>query len=266
MIFQLAKSRTKIAEHSVSNQPQRHDEWSSAMFSGLCRVFDSYGDDEDQDRVGFSVWPALLRRIAEHWDHTSRNQRHELSSATLGTPIHSLAYVRPEDDASIEGSIWCTQGTEAAEEFSKGRLLLAAFGGIFVSPRQPLEASDSVIKPFSKCFEQALSDLHSFDEYLEPDEVQPPQVLINEVERLLHRIYDEAELPVEIYADPEGDVILSFSISPRDLVFVHCDIDGTAYCMVKISGERSNMSYGKIAELPDPFIMNALRVFSDSIN
>ena len=60
-------------------------------------------------------------------------------------------------------------------------------------------------------------------------------------------------------------MILSFSISPRDLVFVHCDIDGTVYCMVKISGKRSNKSYGKIAELPDLFIMNALREFSDSI-
>lgn len=259
---ELVKQSDKYEGLWDSTSQNRTQEWSSAMFGSLYRVFDRYDDDEDHTSVGISVSPALHSLITEHWIHSSQPEGHPLMSAMIGFLGPSFVSMKTEDCTNIDG--WILSTNESTEKISKGLLLLPAIVGIPFSVKHLLKALDSVVTPFSQCLNQALSDLHTMDEYLEDDELLPPDALISNVERLLNQIYEEVELPVEIYPDPEGDVILSFSISPKDLVFIHCDIDGSAYCMVKISGERSNKSYNTIADLPDSFIMNALREFANS--
>ena len=89
---------------------------------------------------------------------------------------------------------------------------------------------------------------------------------MTEVAAFLRRLYELTELPVTIEAMPEGDVVLSISPNRYDMLFMHCDTDGSVYCLVKLNNERSTRTYQTLASLPDAFIERALGSISERVD
>lgn len=110
--------------------------------------------------------------------------------------------------------------------------------------------------------ETALDTLRNIEDQYEPCDIRPPEELVAEVTAFLRRLYELTELPVTIEAMPEGDIVLSISPNRYDMLFMHCDTDGSAYCMVKLNNERSTRTYQTLASLPDASIERALRGIS----
>lgn len=105
--------------------------------------------------------------------------------------------------------------------------------------------------------------LRTIQEELDEDDIPPTFQLAKDVTGLIQRLRDATHLPIDISGMPEGDITLNISAkSGPDMVFIHCDADGTVYCMVKIRNERERRSYPSITSLPNIFIRRALEQLS----
>ncbi len=111
-----------------------------------------------------------------------------------------------------------------------------------------------------KHLSNALSQLHNIDEQFEPDDIRPTQSLLKNVESLIYRLFDVSDLPFDVLATPEGDVIVSCSTQLDNMLFLECAPKGNVYCMVKIDGERTRQSYLDISKIPDSYIANSVKL------
>ena len=97
---------------------------------------------------------------------------------------------------------------------------------------------------------------------MDADDVSPSVELVTQVEGFVRRIFGIVDLPVDIHPMPEGDITVNISPNGLDMVFVHCDADDSAFCMVKWKNQRTTRSYDTLAALPDVYVSNVLRILS----
>ena len=124
--------------------------------------------------------------------------------------------------------------------------------------------SISPVPELSDQCSRALSTLQNIEEDLDEGDVHPSYRLIADVESLVLRLYEEMDIPLDVEAMPEGDIILNICPKRRDMIFIHCDADGSAYCMVKLKNNREERTYESIGSLPDQRIKSALKELSNS--
>ncbi len=112
----------------------------------------------------------------------------------------------------------------------------------------------------AKALTDALSMLERVDEDQEPEDTPPPDGLVKNVESLIRRLYGETELPTDVLGMPEGDIVLCTTKPDRkyDMVYIHCDVNGTASCLDFFDGKRTYEHYESIDLVPDQFVTEAL--------
>lgn len=147
-------------------------------------------------------------------------------------------------------------------------------GGLYIAHRVWIEGSsilletdlpetNTALHQSDRC-KAAIESLKNIEEDLEENDVSPPDRLVAEVEALLLRLFHQMDLPVYVHAMPEGDIVVNISPNRRDLVFIHCDANGSAYCMTKVNNKRSTRKYRSTSLLPDNFVNEVLHRFSES--
>lgn len=104
----------------------------------------------------------------------------------------------------------------------------------------------------------ALESLKCIEDDLEEGDIPPSTELISGVEGLIRRLYEKTDVKIEIEAMPEGDIVLDISRTRTELIFLHCDADGSAYCATKFRGERATKNYKSIDQIPDEFFLHTL--------
>ena len=111
----------------------------------------------------------------------------------------------------------------------------------------------------------ALDTLHNIEEQFEEGDIRPPDELVVKVKALVHRLYMSMDRPVPmtIEAMPEGDITLNISPNRYDILFMHCDTDGSVYCMAKLNNKRTTHTYNALESLPNEFIEGVLRRISE---
>lgn len=108
----------------------------------------------------------------------------------------------------------------------------------------------------------ALEALKCIEDDLEEGDIPPSTELISGVEGLIRRLYEKTDIKIEIEAMPEGDIVLDISPTRTDMIFLHCDADGSAYCATKSQNERATKTYKSIDQIPDEFFLRTLHRFS----
>ena len=116
----------------------------------------------------------------------------------------------------------------------------------------------------NKHLHAALSRLANIDEQLERGDVPPTPLLFSNVEGLIKKVYQIMDLPMDVFATPEGDITLSLSTQPDNLIFFDCHPDGSVYCMIKIDGERTRRTFPDITQLPESFITTGLTTIQNA--
>ena len=118
----------------------------------------------------------------------------------------------------------------------------------------------------NKHLTNALATIRNIEDQFESGDVQPPQALITSVEHLIRRMYEIMNLPLDIFSMPEGDITISVCSKDRcDMVFFHCDTNGTVYCAVDIGEQNLECTYDDIDLLPDSFVIDGVNgLFSEN--
>ncbi|MXX94979.1 MAG: hypothetical protein F4039_07785 [Gammaproteobacteria bacterium] len=116
--------------------------------------------------------------------------------------------------------------------------------------------TDIELKPLISSARWAIRNI---DEQCESGDIPPTQTLKSNVENLIHRLYEYVALPMDVEAMPEGDITINISNDQYDIVFFHCDSNGTVYCSVDIGGKSDEQSYNDITRLPDKFIISGMK-------
>ena len=119
-------------------------------------------------------------------------------------------------------------------------------------------AKSSALSESSGELANALEALKSIEDDLDDDDIPPSDELISNVEALVRRLCEKTNTQIEIEAMPEGDIVLGISPTRTELIFLHCDADGSAYCATKFRGERATKTYKSIDQIPDEFFLRTL--------
>ncbi|MYC24512.1 MAG: hypothetical protein F4X56_01170 [Gammaproteobacteria bacterium] len=116
-----------------------------------------------------------------------------------------------------------------------------------------LSLSDSV---YEENLASALSELGEIITEVDDEDTLPPASVMNEAKALVHRLYKSINVPMDVYATPEGAVILNACNSDHDMLFIQCNGDGSSYYMFKLDGIRTRKSYDRISALPDDTLIS----------
>lgn len=113
----------------------------------------------------------------------------------------------------------------------------------------------------------ALDALRNVGEDLDEGDTPPSAALLESVGQLVLRLNGLIDLPIDIYAMPEGDLVLNISAeSNHDMLFIQCELDGTIYCMTKFANRRTRRIYTSVEVLPDQSVTRAIERLSVGSN
>lgn len=105
----------------------------------------------------------------------------------------------------------------------------------------------------------ALWAIRNIDEQRNHGHIPPTQILKTNVEKLIHRLYKYVDLPMDVELMPEGDITINISTNRYDMVFFHCDSNGTVYCSVDIGEQSEEQYYKDIARLPNNYLISRMK-------
>ena len=133
-------------------------------------------------------------------------------------------------------------------------LEFAAWGGVNAPSR-----GKSWSTKFESSLADALSDLRETPKEARENEFElPSKAVLTNAERILKEMYQIRKMRYEVYPLENGEVAIDAPGDTNTSVFVSCEPEGSAVCIVNIDGKNQLERYNAAAELPDRFLIEGL--------
>ena len=121
-------------------------------------------------------------------------------------------------------------------------------------------SGNSWLTRFEASLSDALSDLREATKEAHEKEFQSPcDAVLANADRILREMYQIRKMRFEVYPLEDGEVAIDAPGEGNTSVFVSCETDGSALCIVRIDGKNQLRRYATAAELPDEFLTGSLR-------
>jgi hypothetical protein len=112
---------------------------------------------------------------------------------------------------------------------------------------------------FESSLADALSDLREVPKEANENEFErPSHTALTNAERMLKEMYRIRKMRYEVYPLEDGEVAIDAPGDRSTSVFVSCEPEGGAICIVNIDGKNQLERYDAAAELPDEFLTEGL--------
>lgn len=103
--------------------------------------------------------------------------------------------------------------------------------------------------------------LEDIDLYLEDEDQIPSVALRKKVELLLEGLYQSINLPVDVEATSEGDIMVTTHNEKRNALIMYCDSNGTVVCRSNFPVRQVSERYKSIESvLSSKFVLDALNL------
>lgn len=113
----------------------------------------------------------------------------------------------------------------------------------------------------------AFQMLQDIDLYVDEEDQLPSSVLRENVALLLERILQMSNLPIDVEATSEGDILVTAYNKKRDALMMYCNSNGTVFCMSNLPGKQAGERYESIESVPcSKFILDTLNLLCSESN
>ena len=118
----------------------------------------------------------------------------------------------------------------------------------------------SWLTKFEPSLSDSLGDLREARQEASEKEFQRPcDAVLANAERILIEMYQVRRMRYEVYPLEDGEVAIDAPGEGSTSVFVSCEPDGSALCIVNVGGKNQLQRYSATTELPDDFLTRGLR-------
>lgn len=108
---------------------------------------------------------------------------------------------------------------------------------------------------------RATQMLEDIDLYLDDEDQIPSVALRKKVELLLEGLYQSINLPVDVEATAEGDIMVTAHNEKRNALIMYCDANGPVVCRSNLPVRQVSERYKSIESvLSSKFVLDALNL------